>query len=208
MADDAEQLGQHDADDLGAVGHLDAGQLLHGQDVGQVVHHAAEVVDAVGVGNVGVPGLPLAHLLGAAVVEADVAAQRRRSPRRRAAATTRSTPCVPGWCGPTLRNMKSVSSPLPLHAPFLGSELQRLLHRRLLVVAASGTAPSRWRGRGAPCAADGPPTRAASGCGRRCGWPSKPMPNMSQTSRSYQFAAGQRSVTRGRRTGARPRAAP
>ena len=38
----------------------------------QVVHHAAEIVDAVGVGDVGVPGLPLAHLLGAAVVEADV----------------------------------------------------------------------------------------------------------------------------------------
>ena len=30
---------------------------------------------------------------------------------------------------------------------------------------------------------------------RRCGCPSKAMPNMSQASRSYQFAAGQRSVT-------------
>ena len=55
-----------------AVGHLDAGQLLDRQDVGQVVHHPAEVVHAVGVGDVGVPGLALAHLLGAAVVEADV----------------------------------------------------------------------------------------------------------------------------------------
>ena len=26
---------------------------------------------------------------------------------------------------------------------------------------------------------------------RRCGWPSKVIPNMSHTSRSYQFAAGQ-----------------
>ena len=34
--------------------------------------HAAEVVDAVGVGDVGVPGLALGHLLGAAVVVADV----------------------------------------------------------------------------------------------------------------------------------------
>ena len=32
---------------------------------------------------------------------------------------------------------------------------------------------------------------------RRWGWPSKPMPNMSQTSRSYQLADGQRSVTVG-----------
>ena len=59
---------------LRPVGHLDAGQLLHGQHVGEVVHHAAQVVDAVGVGDVGVPGLALAHLLGAAMVEADVAA--------------------------------------------------------------------------------------------------------------------------------------
>ena len=62
----------HDADDLRAVRHLDARQLLDGQHVGQVVHHAAQVVDAVGVGDVGVPRLPLAHLLGAAVVVADV----------------------------------------------------------------------------------------------------------------------------------------
>ena len=72
MAGDAEQLRHHDADDLGAVGNLDAGQLLHRQHVGQVVHHAAQVVDAIGVGDVRVPGLPLGHLLGAAVVVADV----------------------------------------------------------------------------------------------------------------------------------------
>ena len=42
------------------------------RQVGEVVHHAAEIVDAVGVGDVGVPGLALAHLLGAAVVIADV----------------------------------------------------------------------------------------------------------------------------------------
>ena len=72
MADDPEQLGQHDADHLHAVRHLDPGQLLDGQDVGQVVHHAAEIIDAVGVGDVGVPGLTLAHLLGAAMVIADI----------------------------------------------------------------------------------------------------------------------------------------
>lgn len=40
--------------------------------VGQVVHHPAEVVDAVGVGDETVPGLALGHLLGAAVVVADL----------------------------------------------------------------------------------------------------------------------------------------
>ena len=72
MTDDPEQLGQHDADDLHAVRHLDPGQLLDRQDVGQVVHHPAEIIDAIGVGDVGVPGLTLAHFLGAAMVIADV----------------------------------------------------------------------------------------------------------------------------------------
>ncbi|XMR53605.1 hypothetical protein ACLK2G_12130 [Escherichia coli] len=52
--------------------HSDAGQLLDRQHIGQVVHHAAQVFDPVGVGDVAVPGLALAHLLGAAVVIADV----------------------------------------------------------------------------------------------------------------------------------------
>ena len=39
----------------------------------QVVHHAAaQVVYAVGVGDVSVPGLALVHLLGSAMVEADL----------------------------------------------------------------------------------------------------------------------------------------
>ena len=54
---------------------------------------------------------------------------------------------------------------------------------------------------------DAPPRSAASGCARRCGWPSNAMPNMSQTSRSYQLAAGQRSVMRRQARDARPRAA-
>ena len=72
MAGNAEQLAQHDADDLDAVRHLDAGELFDREHVRQVVHHAAEVIDAVGVRDVGVPRLALAHLLGAAVVVADV----------------------------------------------------------------------------------------------------------------------------------------
>ena len=63
---------QHDADHLGARRNRDPGQFLHRHEVGEIVHHAAQVIDAVGVRNVGVPGLALAHLLGAAVVEADL----------------------------------------------------------------------------------------------------------------------------------------
>ena len=72
VAGDAEELDHHHADGVDAVGHLDAGQLLDREQVGEVVHHPAQVVDAVGVGNVGVPGLALTHLFLAAVVIADV----------------------------------------------------------------------------------------------------------------------------------------
>ena len=72
VAGDAEELAEHDADHLGAVRHLDAAELLDREDPGEVVHHAAQIVDAVGVGDERVPGLAFAHLLGAAVVKADV----------------------------------------------------------------------------------------------------------------------------------------
>ncbi len=72
MAGDPEEFGHHDADDIDLLRHLDAGELLDREHVRQVVHHAAEVVDTVGVRNVAVPGLTLAHLLGATVVVSDV----------------------------------------------------------------------------------------------------------------------------------------
>src|SRR6266404_1038078 len=72
MADNAKQLGQHHADDLGASRHLDTGHHLDRCEIRQVVHHAAEIVDPVGVRDVAVPGLALAHLLGSAMVEADL----------------------------------------------------------------------------------------------------------------------------------------
>src|SRR5271156_1132723 len=71
VADDAEQLTHHHANDLGAGRYLDGGELLHRRQIGQVIQHAAEVVHAVGVGDVGVPGLALAHLFSAAMVEAN-----------------------------------------------------------------------------------------------------------------------------------------
>ena len=53
-------------------GDFDARQALDGEHVGQVVRHAAEVINPVRVRNKGMPRLPLGHLLRAAVVEADV----------------------------------------------------------------------------------------------------------------------------------------
>ena len=72
VAVDTEQLGQHHADSVDALRHLNTGQLLDRQHVRHFVHAAAEILDAVGVRNVAVPGLTLAHLLGAAVVITDV----------------------------------------------------------------------------------------------------------------------------------------
>ena len=72
MARDAEQLAQHDPDHFHPVRHLDARECLDGEQVREVVHHSAEIVDAIGVRDVGMPRLTLAHLLGAAVVIADV----------------------------------------------------------------------------------------------------------------------------------------
>lgn len=72
MAGDTEELGQHHADGVDLLWHLDAGQLLDREHVRQVVHYPAEVVDAVGVGDEAVPGLALGHFLGATVVVADV----------------------------------------------------------------------------------------------------------------------------------------
>ena len=72
VADDAKQLRQHHANHLGPGRDLDTGQLLHCREIGQVVHHAAQVIDAIGVWDVGVPGLALTHLFGAAMMEADL----------------------------------------------------------------------------------------------------------------------------------------
>ena len=71
VADDTEQLRQHDANHLGASRNRDAGEFLDGGEIGQIVHYTAQVIHAVGVGYVSVPGLALTHLFSSAVVEAD-----------------------------------------------------------------------------------------------------------------------------------------
>src|SRR5207244_12053720 len=71
MTGDAEQLRHHDANHFYAVRNFDSSQFLDRQAVGEVVHHAAKVIDAVGIGDVSVPGLAFRHLLRAAVEIAD-----------------------------------------------------------------------------------------------------------------------------------------
>jgi hypothetical protein len=72
MRGDAEEFHHHHADGLDPIRHLDAGEFFHRQHIRQVVHHPTQVIDAVGVGNEGVPGLALGHLFRATMVVADV----------------------------------------------------------------------------------------------------------------------------------------
>ncbi|CDK44692.1 hypothetical protein [Escherichia coli IS1] len=72
MAVDAEQLRKHYANDVNAIRHGDPGQFLYSQHVRHFVNAAAEVFDTVGIRNVAMPGLALAHFLRTTVVVADV----------------------------------------------------------------------------------------------------------------------------------------
>ena len=72
MAGDAEEFREHHPDALRAVGHGDAAELLDGQKIRHLADDAAEIIDPVGIGDVSVPGLALCHLLGAAMMVADV----------------------------------------------------------------------------------------------------------------------------------------
>ena len=72
VAVNTEQFRQHHANHINAIRDGDACQFLNGQHVWHFVHAAAEVFDTVGIRNVAVPGLTLAHLLGTTVVIADV----------------------------------------------------------------------------------------------------------------------------------------
>ena len=150
------------------AGHGDAAEPLDRHQIRQLAHHAAEIVDAVAIGDEAVPGLALGHLFGAAVVIADVGGgpddllaieaeddledavgrgvvraevERHQLERRRG-----------GWAGRELRGRRS--RPFP---------------RRRNTRASCGTAAVRWRGRSGSCAADGPARSAASGCGGGCG---------------------------------------
>ena len=53
-------------------GHVDAGQLLHGHHIGQVVGRPGQIVHPVGVGDELVPGLPLPDLFHRPMMVADL----------------------------------------------------------------------------------------------------------------------------------------
>ena len=55
-----------------AIRHGDPGQFLYRQHIRHFVNAAAEVFNTVGIRNVAVPGLALAHFLRTTVVVADV----------------------------------------------------------------------------------------------------------------------------------------
>src|SRR5215469_2868567 len=97
MTDDAKQLRHHYPDYLPARRYFNASQFFKSGEVGEVVHHSAKVVDAVGVRNVGVPALAFSHLLGAGMLRTHIEKEEVR--------------ILVG----------------PLHPPFLGAETQCLL---------------------------------------------------------------------------------
>src|SRR5688572_1441914 len=72
MAVDTEQFGQHDANGVNAIRRYDTGEFFNSQHVWHFVYTTAEVFDTVGVRNVAVPGLALAHFLSTTVVVTDV----------------------------------------------------------------------------------------------------------------------------------------
>ena len=71
VAGDAVELGHDDADELGAAGGLDAGELLDGADVAPLAVHAGDVLGAIGDRDVLVVGALFGELLFAAMQVAD-----------------------------------------------------------------------------------------------------------------------------------------
>ena len=138
--------------------------------------------------------LPLAHFFGAAVMEADIrhsiddlfAVQLQNHPQHAVRARMLRT---------DIKEHEILSVAAGLHAPIFGPEAQSLPARHPAFRRAVGRGPFRLLARDGPCAADVRPTFCGMRIRSRCGCPSKRIPNISQTSRSYQFAAGQRSVT-------------
>ncbi len=72
MTVNAEQFGEHHADDVHTIRDGDPCQLFYRQHVRHFIDATTEVFDTVGIGNVAMPGLALAHFFGAAVVIADI----------------------------------------------------------------------------------------------------------------------------------------
>src|SRR5579872_2480571 len=71
VTDDAKQFHHHDPDHLPARRHFYSSKTLHGVEVSEIVHHPAQVIDAVAINDVGVPALALSHFFGSTMMEAD-----------------------------------------------------------------------------------------------------------------------------------------
>ena len=72
MATNSKHFGQHDANNFDPFGHLYPSHFLNCHNVRQIVHYPTQVIYSIGVGDKGVPRLPLAHLFCAAMVIANV----------------------------------------------------------------------------------------------------------------------------------------
>lgn len=72
MTDDTKKLRQHHANDLRTGRNFDSSELFESREISEIIHHATEIVDAIRVRNERVPALPLAHLLRATMMEANL----------------------------------------------------------------------------------------------------------------------------------------
>ena len=132
VTDDPKQFGQHHADHLGARRNRDTRQFLHGRKVSEIVHHAAQVIHAVGVRNIGMPGLALAHLLRAAVMESDLghgiddllAVELNHNPQDAVRARMLRA---------EVQKDEIAAVTAALHAPLFGAEAQQFLFSLLLL---------------------------------------------------------------------------
>ncbi len=131
MAGDAEHFRKHHPDGLHPVRNLDAGEFLDREYIREVVHHPAEIVDTVGIGDIAVPGLALGHFLGTAVVIADI---RHAVDDFLAVQLQHDAKCA--VCrrvvGTEVEEHVIGVRRVPAHAPLLGYEAQRLLLHVLL----------------------------------------------------------------------------
>ena len=72
MTGNPEQFTHHDPDNLCPLRHLNTRQLFYRQQIRQVIVDPPEVINPVGVWNVGVPRLALGHFFGAAMMKTNI----------------------------------------------------------------------------------------------------------------------------------------
>ena len=120
VAHDPVELEVHHAQVLRALGDLDADERLDGPAVGHRVEVVGEVVHPLDDGDDLPVALVLGRLLDAGV---DVADDRLEVAHDLALEVTssRSTPCVAGWCGPKLMVRSSCSMPSPRRHAWRGA---------------------------------------------------------------------------------------